>query len=109
MPDWLGTTPYDRSGADRTFCIVQRVFKSCLEIRRSGSAALDIAYVACGRLEGFFELQLQPWDYAAGMLILREAGGKISNWNGQSPSLLHSDSILATNGNLHELMEEMMR
>lgn len=98
----FGTTPYCRDMADTTFKIVSDVFKESQEIRRSGSAALDIAYVACGRLEGFFELQLQPWDYAAGLIILKESGGMLSNWNGDWPSLIKPDSIIATNGLIHE-------
>lgn len=105
----FGTTPYIRNEANRTFGIAERVFMECLEIRRSGSAALDIAYVACGRTDGFFELSLQPWDYAAGILILREAGGEITNWSGEIPSLLKSDSILATNGLIHEQMLELVK
>jgi len=72
-----------------------------LEVRRSGSAALDLAYIACGRLDGFFELTLQPWDYAAGSLLIREAGGTITNWQGQDPSLRRGDSILAASRAVH--------
>ncbi|MDW7656375.1 MAG: inositol monophosphatase family protein [Bacillota bacterium] len=97
----FGTTPYAREQAHSTFLLLEQVFLRSLEIRRSGSAALDLAYVACGRLDGFFELCLQPWDYAAGGLILQEAGGHITNWQGTAPSLRHGDSILATNGHIH--------
>lgn len=100
----FGTTPYNRSQAHRTFEIAEKVFKQCLDIRRSGSAALDIAYVACERCDAFFEFNLQPWDYAAGILILKEAGGQITNWHGETPSILHSESILATNGLVHDEM-----
>ena len=65
-------------------------------IRRLGSAALDLAYVAAGRLDGFWEFDLSPWDIAAGIIIVEEAGGKISQIDGNSHHLL-SDSILATN------------
>ncbi len=65
-------------------------------IRRLGSAALDLAYVAAGRLDGFWEFDLSPWDIAAGIVIVEEAGGQISQINGKSHHLL-SDSILATN------------
>lgn len=97
----FGTTPYAREQAHRTFVIAEKVFQQSLEIRRSGSAALDLAYIACGRLDGFFEFQLQPWDYAAGILLLREAGGKITNWQGKLPDLYAQDSILASNGKAH--------
>lgn len=98
----FGTTPYDRRGAHQTFAIVEEIFMQSLEIRRSGSAALDLAYVACGRLDVFFEMTLQPWDYAAGSLILQEAGGRTTNWQGDPPSLRHGDSVLASNGLVHE-------
>ncbi len=104
----FGTTPYARSEAHRTFDLAERVFLQSLEIRRSGSAALDLAYVACGRLDGFFEMQLQPWDYAAGALILQEAGGQITNWDGIMPAFSHADSILATNGLIHDDMRRLI-
>ncbi len=98
----FGTTPYDRKRAHLTFQLAEEVFLHSLEIRRSGSAALDLAYVACGRLDGFFELQLEPWDYAAGSLLIKEAGGRLSNWHNDFPSLSQTDSILASNGLVHE-------
>lgn len=69
-------------------------------MRRLGSAALDLCYTACGRFEGFWELNLQPWDVAAGKLIVTEAGGQVSDLLGQ-PHHLRSPEILATNGLLH--------
>jgi myo-inositol-1(or 4)-monophosphatase len=98
----FGTTPYDRRMAHQTFEMAEKVFMASLEVRRSGSAALDLAYVACGRLDAFFEMALQPWDYAAGCLILQEAGGRAANWRGEMPCLRHGDSVLASNGLIHE-------
>lgn len=105
----FGTTPYDRTQAHLTFDIAERVFMNCLELRRSGCAALDIAYIACGRLDAYFELKLLPWDFAAGILILKEAGGRITNWKNQELSPLGPDSILATNGLIHDMMLEYLR
>lgn len=105
----FGTTPYDRSQADTTFRLLQTVFLRTFEIRRSGSAVLDLAYVACGRLSGFFELTLQPWDYAAGLLLVREAGGIISNWQNNPVSLTKPDSVLAAGPNLHEPLLDLIR
>jgi myo-inositol-1(or 4)-monophosphatase len=105
----FGTTPYARAEVHRTFDLVERVFKQSLEVRRSGSAALDLAYVACGRLDAFFELSLQPWDYAAGCLLVREAGGLVSTWLGSDPDLGQAGSILATNGKVHDQLLAMMR
>jgi myo-inositol-1(or 4)-monophosphatase len=104
----FGTTPYSRKNAGVTFRIAEQVFLESLEIRRSGSAALDLVFIACGRLDGFFEYELQPWDYAAGMLILKEAGGMTTNWQGQSPSLKHSDSIIASNSRVHDALLQVI-
>lgn len=74
-----------------------------LAIRRAGSAALDLAYVAAGRFDGFWELKLHPWDTAAGCLIVREAGGVISQISGDD-YFLESPTILASNGKIHRQM-----
>ncbi|RCX17590.1 myo-inositol-1(or 4)-monophosphatase [Anaerobacterium chartisolvens] len=98
----FGTTPYDRSKAGLTFDITEKVFLRCRDVRRSGSAALDISYVACGRLDGFYEMNLQIWDYAAGMVILKEAGGICSRWNGDEINPANPGSILGSNGLVHK-------
>ena len=72
-------------------------------VRRAGSAALDLAYTACGRMDGFWEFHLNPWDTAAGALLVTEAGGKITRFDGGA-FRLNSDEVLATNGLLHEQM-----
>ena len=72
-------------------------------VRRAGSAALDLAYVACGRLEAFWEFNLNPWDTAAGFLLVEEAGGRCSDYAG-GPYKLDSREVLATNGLIHEEM-----
>jgi myo-inositol-1(or 4)-monophosphatase len=66
-------------------------------VRRAGSAALDLAYTACGRLEGFWEFNLNPWDTSAGVLLVTEAGGRVTGFDG-APFLLNSEETLATNG-----------
>jgi myo-inositol-1(or 4)-monophosphatase len=73
-------------------------------MRRIGAAALDLAYVACGQFEAFFEYRLSPWDYAAGMLLVSEAGGRISDCFGHPLSLANMSSVCATNGHLHDAM-----
>jgi len=70
-------------------------------VRRDGSAALDLASVAAGRFDGFWEFGLKPWDTAAGVLLIEEAGGKVSDFAGQ-PYQLGGPVILATNGIIHE-------
>jgi myo-inositol-1(or 4)-monophosphatase len=76
-------------------------------VRRGGAAALDLCYVAAGRLDGFWELFLQPWDTAAGRLILEEAGGRITDFKGGEYSI-HLKEILASNGLIHEEMIEVL-
>jgi myo-inositol-1(or 4)-monophosphatase len=72
-------------------------------VRRAGSAALDLCNVACGRFDGFWEFNLNPWDTAAGVLIVEEAGGKVSRFDG-SPFELDSRETLASNGLVHEAL-----
>jgi len=72
-------------------------------VRRDGSAALDLAYVAAGRFDGFWELKLHPWDMAAGVLLVQEAGGRVSTFNGGDFHVRVFD-LLATNGKIHDAM-----
>jgi len=92
--------PYDR----RLFGAVMRRFnyfaRRCQGMRRDGSAALDICYVAAGRLDAFYEDHLYPWDVAAGILIAREAGCAVTDFLGR-PAEVYGSSIVATNGHLH--------
>ena len=76
-------------------------------VRRDGSAALDLAYVACGRFDGFWEEGLRPWDVAAGVLLIEEAGGRISYYDG-SPFKIYTPPILASNGLLHDAMMRVL-
>jgi len=77
-------------------------------VRRTGSAALDLCYVAMGRLDGYWELMLSPWDMAAGSLIVTEAGGQVTNCRGGSFSI-HSKEILASNSRIHDEMVEVLK
>lgn len=104
----FGTNPYDRDKAKETFDITERVFLNCRDIRRTGSAALDIAYVACGRIDGFFESNQQPWDFAAGIVILEEAGGRITKWSGAKLDIVAPGSVLATNSLIHKELQGML-
>lgn len=102
--------PYGRmKGGPNNLDYFNRAIMACREIRRDGSAALDLCSVAAGRFDGFWELMLKPWDVAAGMLILTEAGGKVTDLNG-GPYSIYSDELLATNGLIHdELMGVLAR
>lgn len=78
-----------------------------LLIRRLGSAALDLAYVACGRFEAFWEMGLSPWDTSAGQLMVREAGGRVTHYDGSDYDI-YKKSIIATNGLHHEMIERII-
>ncbi len=88
-----------------------RRFENCLEaaqgVRRLGSAALDLCYVACGRFDGFWEENLNPWDTAAGALIVEEAGGKVTDFGG-TPFHMDKKQILATNREIHADMISLL-
>jgi myo-inositol-1(or 4)-monophosphatase len=77
-------------------------------IRRLGSAALDLVYVACGRLDGFWEVNLNPWDTAAGKIIVEEAGGKVTDFYGNDFNI-YTKGIVASNGLIHEQMLEVIK
>lgn len=102
--------PYDRRETTDTnyaeFCYLTHLTQG---VRRSGSASLDLCHVACGRLDGYWERGLQPWDVAAGVVLVEEAGGKVTAYDG-SPVVINSGRVLATNGHLHEaLSQELLR
>lgn len=73
-------------------------------VRRTGSAALDLAYVAAGRFEGYWEISVYPWDWAAGALLVREAGGRVTQVDGTEQLAFDAPTIVASNGQLHEQM-----
>ncbi|MFC2161738.1 inositol monophosphatase family protein [Acidobacteriota bacterium] len=84
-------------------------FATCVQgIRRGGSAAIDLCYVACGRFDGFWELKLQPWDVAAGRVIVLEAGGHVSDFQ-NSETGLSAQETLATNGLIHDQMVRILK
>jgi myo-inositol-1(or 4)-monophosphatase len=94
--------PYDRSSRRRFYLTFWEAMMTRVHgVRRTGSAALDLAWVACGRMDGFWEFGLKPWDVAAGALLVREAGGKVTNMDGSKLSLT-AGRIVATNGRLHK-------
>ena len=105
----FGTSPYNREEHGRdTFKRVYNVFMKCADVRRSGSAALDVCYVACGRVDAYFEDILSPWDFAAGLLILTEAGGKMTSYSGEQPKAGEKTSVLCSNKLLHSEMLQLL-
>ena len=105
----LGTGfAYDvHSSEDDNLIHFRRFMKRVQAVRRAGSAALDLAYVACGRYDGFWELNLHPWDVAAGLLLVREAGGRTSDFDGGAVPA-SGLRVLATNGRVHAAMLEVI-
>lgn len=83
------------------FQLFQDLMGSCRSIRRLGSAAVDLAYVACGRFDAFYECNLNPWDVAAGAFIVQQAGGIISDFNG-GENFLEGGEIIASNKHIHQ-------
>lgn len=98
--------PYDRRTADdNNTARLDRFLRRSQGVRRAGAAVLDLAYVACGRLDGFWEIRLKPWDVAAGILLVREAGGQVTDFAGREGlSLLSGQTIVASNRHIHEQM-----
>ncbi len=100
--------PYDiRTTTENNIDHFKNFSLNAQAIRRAGSAALDLSYVAAGRFDGFWELKLRPWDVAAASLIIEEAGGRITDFAGGEFSI-YSSECLASNGHLHEPMIEIL-
>jgi myo-inositol-1(or 4)-monophosphatase len=101
--------PHGEGPGQKEFLIqLEGMMEKTSGVRRLGSAALDLAYVAAGRYDGFWESNLSPWDIAAGILLVREAGGMVSEINGGA-KMLESGSVLATNGGLHTEIGGILR
>ncbi len=84
-----------------------RMYKVAQGIRRGGSAALDLCYLACGRFDGFWELKLHAWDVAAGTVIIEEAGGRVTDFHGRLFSIF-DQNLLASNGHIHGQMQKIL-
>ncbi|NWG04387.1 MAG: inositol monophosphatase [Syntrophaceae bacterium] len=101
--------PYDvREHTDFYLRYFRRFISKSFAVRRPGSAALDLSYLAAGRFDGFWELKLHPWDVAAATLMISEAGGKVTDFQGQ-PFNIYSEEILASNGLIHEEMLKIIQ
>lgn len=98
--------PYSNDESTEDLDWVLRVMKSvlpnCQDIRRLGSASLDLCMVAKGVFEGYYEINLKPWDASAGMIILQESGGKVTNEKNEQFDIFDHKVLVATNGNIHE-------
>lgn len=101
--------PYDlRESNENNIAHFNNFVTRAQAIRRCGSAALDLCYVACGRFDGFWELKLKPWDVAAASLIVQEAGGRLSDFDNREFSI-HRQETLGTNGLIHQQMLDILR
>lgn len=89
--------------------MVAGVIRAARDVRRAGSAALDLAYVAAGRVDAFFEIGLGPWDVAAGILLVEEAGGRVAAWPGTPRPPIDSGHVLASNGRIHDELAAALR
>lgn len=104
----IGIGTAKRELAKENFSRFLQVYENSQDIRRLGSAALELAYTACGRQGGYFEVYLNPWDYAAGMLIVQEAGGKVTDWNGNALDPAKGSQVAGTNGKVHEELLKLL-
>ena len=106
----LGTGfPYDRREHVDFYLGFLADFMCCAQgVRRAGAASLDLCYIACGRLDGFWEWKLSPWDTSAGCLIIREAGGMVTDFDGGSFDPF-GQQTLASNGRIHQAMVDVLR
>jgi myo-inositol-1(or 4)-monophosphatase len=101
--------PYDvRENTDLYLTFFKEFITRSFAIRRPGSAAIDLCYVAAGRFDGFWEMKLHPWDVAAGSLLVTEAGGKVTDFKGGAFDI-YSQEILATNGLIHQAMLDVIQ
>ena len=98
---------YDRDDIRTNLSLFNRLIMEARAVRRDGSAALDLCFVACGRFEAFWEISLNPWDVAAGMLIVREAGGTVTRFDG-TPCGVSGREVLASNGHIHEAVATLL-
>lgn len=100
--------PYDIKHREKFARHLTEFLLTSRGVRRDGSAAIDLAYVACGRFDGFWEEGLNPWDVAAGKLLIEEAGGTVSYYDG-SPFSIYTPPIVASNGTIHAEMLDVLR
>ena len=102
----IGTSPYFKEEAEGNFKMFTKIFKDCQDIRRCGAASLDLAHVACGRIDGYMENHLKIWDYAAGVLIVREAGGDVFNYFGEKLPMELNGNVVAGNPDIAKFLVE---
>lgn len=104
----FGAGSTNKQNADINFEMAKNIFKNCIDIRRICSSALSICFIASGRIDGYFEQKLKPWDYAAASIILEEAGGKITDFDNNKIQFAKKTSIIASNTKIHKPIYEII-
>ena len=105
----IGTSPYDRELIPKNFALFAKLFARCEDIRRTGSAALDLCDLACGRTDGYLERNLKPWDFAGASIVLAEAGGALTDFAGQPVDFTKNSDCLAAAPKVHPALLELIR
>jgi myo-inositol-1(or 4)-monophosphatase len=105
----IGTgVPIRAANLDAYLPMLRKVVENTAGVRRAGSAALDLAYVAAGRLDAFWEINLKPWDIAAGLVLVQEAGGITSEISGTNKDVLETGNVLAATPKLHPFLSDSL-
>lgn len=105
----FGASTSKKEEAEETFSRGKKIFENCLDLRRICSTAIVLCYIACGRLDGYFEKYIKPWDFAAGMLIVEEAGGVLSTWDDKALPLDKECSIVCAQKNIFKKLKELVK
>ena len=102
----IGLSPYYKSEAATNFQTFEKIYMDCQDLRRTGSAALDLAHIACGRIEAYLEKKLKIWDYAAGTLLVREAGGVVLDYEGNERMMELIGDVVAGTAEIAKIITE---
>ena len=102
----IGLSPYYKSEAATNFQTFEKIYMDCQDLRRTGSAALDLAHIACGRIEAYLEKKLKIWDYAAGTLLVREAGGVVLDYEGNERMMDLVGDVVAGTAEIAKIITE---
>jgi len=105
----FGAGSTHKENTEENFNYAKNIFYNCLDLRRICSTAITLSYIACGRIDGYFEKIIKPWDFAAGSLLITEAGGKITDWDNNTLPLNKITAILASNGIIHNNLLEILK
>jgi myo-inositol-1(or 4)-monophosphatase len=98
---------YQFEKVDEYLMVLSQLMKSTHGLRRMGSAAIDLAYTACGRFDAFFEMNLSPWDIAAGILLVEEAGGTVSDFSGQGEVIFKNEIVASSKAIYGDFVKEL--